>query len=285
MCPRKYLLILPYLFALNYMAGSDQNGPTAAHRQKDDPALQQALDELIRLASYTEAGLNYTEYSDRLLTAKASIDVALQHTTDTLAGLKIQLAVTYYVGAREAWERKIQVRSGSGDDYYDNLIHTFWEKGRKAASRAEKYAWSDHATRQQIDESDRAETAQEEAELAENDRREKAAENERAAKFQPKEPVTDVEKKRWVEAADRERKRRFAPEGTVYNLKPITVTTQHQKTTVAFGTELKLIKKNSDGTVHIEKGELQADVPGDDVTNDRDVLAAFRTLAATAQAP
>lgn len=76
----------------------------------------------------------------------------------------------------------------------------------------------------------------------------------------------------------RERTRRFAPEGTVYNLKPITV--RKPNAVIAPETELRLIRKNDNGTVHVQKDNLEADVPAEDVTNDRDWVSAYRTIHA-----
>ena len=42
------------------------------------------------------------------------------------------------------------------------------------------------------------------------------------------------------------------------------------------GTELKIISKNSDGTLHVQDGDLIADVPVSAVTSDLDVVAAVR---------
>ena len=79
MSHRKPLALL-VLLALTLGACSEHKDPTLP-QQKKDPALQAALDELTRLGSFTETGLNYTEYSDRLLTAKGNIDVTLQRTS------------------------------------------------------------------------------------------------------------------------------------------------------------------------------------------------------------
>ncbi len=70
--------------------------------REPDPALQKALDELIRLKSATEVGLTYSEYSDRLLTGKGNVDVALQHCSDDPAKSKIKAAMDYYIAARNA---------------------------------------------------------------------------------------------------------------------------------------------------------------------------------------
>ena len=70
--------------------------------------------------------------------------------------------------------------------------------------------------------------------------------------------------------------RRFAPEGTVYNVVRLTVGIEHGVAGIEPGTELKIISKNSDGSLHVQAGNLVADVVPYAVTNDLDVAAAVR---------
>jgi hypothetical protein len=51
-----------------------------------------------------------------------------------------------------------------------------------------------------------------------------------------------------------------------------------QTTRIPAETELVVVKKNSDGTVHVRWKIVEADVPADDLTNDRDWLLAYRNL-------
>lgn len=105
--------LLPIVVALALVACSDSKKETVRPRETD-PALQPALDELTRLSSYTETGLSYSEYSDRLLTTRANIDVALQRATDRPAKEQIERAIRYYVEARTAWKMKIDYELYSG---------------------------------------------------------------------------------------------------------------------------------------------------------------------------
>lgn len=92
--------------------------------------------------------------------------------------------------------------------------------------------------------------------------------------------LTEADKQRIAEAAESEHKRRFAPDGVVYNLKPIRIATKKLSTVIPAETELTLGKKNEDGTLHVKWNGLEADVPADDVTNDRDWLKAYHNLHA-----
>ena len=83
------------------------------------------------------------------------------------------------------------------------------------------------------------------------------------------------EKKRIAEEAEREKVRRFSPVGTAYNLKLITVPIPGGLASIWPGTELK-VTKNSDGTLHVQKGDLAVDVAPSAVTNDRDLAAELR---------
>src|ERR1051325_8068782 len=76
----------------------------ACSKQKERAALQTALDELTKLDSYTQTGVSYAQYSDRLVTARAHIDVALQRSTDPGAKAKIEAALQHYIQARDWWK-------------------------------------------------------------------------------------------------------------------------------------------------------------------------------------
>jgi hypothetical protein len=78
--------------------------------------------------------------------------------------------------------------------------------------------------------------------------------------------------------AEVERQRRFAPEGTVYNLKPVKLASGKQTVIASAESTLNVVRKNADGSVHVELNGAEADVPADDLTNDRDWLAAYRSL-------
>ena len=170
MSHRKPLALL-VLLALTLVACSEHKDPTLP-QQKKDPALQAALDELTRLGSFTETGLNYTEYSDRLLTAKGNIDVTLQRTSDEPAKAKIKEAVSCYVDARSEWMKKLDDKNYSGRG-----VQYFWKKATAATSLAAEYAFADQATRQQIDarELEKAKRQRDEENKAYDERR-KAAE-------------------------------------------------------------------------------------------------------------
>ena len=71
--------------------------------------------------------------------------------------------------------------------------------------------------------------------------------------------------------------RNLAPEGIVFNLKPISITSEDGVAGILAGTELKVTKRNPDGTLHVHSGDLVADVQPSDVTNDLDVVTAIRS--------
>ena len=114
--------------------------------KKKDTALETALDELKRLSSVTDTGLTYPQYCDRLLTAKANIEVALQHTEDRPARDKILEAVNHFVTARNFWKLDIDANRTSG-----NAVQECWTKGHSAADAAAEYAFAGAITRWQID--------------------------------------------------------------------------------------------------------------------------------------
>jgi hypothetical protein len=71
--------------------------------------------------------------------------------------------------------------------------------------------------------------------------------------------------------------RRLAPEGIVYNVVRLSVRIKGGLAGIEPGTELKIISKNADGSLHVQTGNLAADVPASAVTNDLDVVAAVRS--------
>lgn len=77
---------------------------------------------------------------------------------------------------------------------------------------------------------------------------------------------------------------RIAPEGTVFNLKAITVNLPDGVAGIEAGTELRVTGTNGDGTLHVQSGELSADLPPAAVTNDLDLVASIRANESQKQA-
>ena len=92
------------------------------------------------------------------------------------------------------------------------------------------------------------------------------------------EPKTAATRQRLAEAAEQERRRRFAPEGVLYNLKPLKIGPPNQRTVVEAESELMVVKRNEDGTIRVNWHGVEANVSAEDVTNDRDWLAAYHNL-------
>jgi hypothetical protein len=94
-----------------------------------------------------------------------------------------------------------------------------------------------------------------------------------------------AEEKRLEDAAEQERIRRFAPEGIVYNLLPMSVAIPDGLTTISAGTELKILKQNPDNTLHVRVRDLEWNVASATVTNDRDLVrqAVHSEIAAQAE--
>jgi len=240
-------------------------GACSKAKHKEDAGLQTALDELTKLDSYTQTGLDYVQYGDRLLTAKANIDVALQRTTDSRAKAKIEAALSYYIQARDWWKQSLDKGKRTT---FDTSVRHYWGEGSSAIARAKRYVLADEKTRREID----AEAEKEQKEAAARWEQEKKA----AAKELEQEEKRAKEAEQQRRAAERERARRFSPDGVVYNLRQVTVTLQGGLASISPGTELRVARKNADGTLRVQKDDLFADVQPSDVTNDRDVAADVR---------
>jgi hypothetical protein len=243
-------------------------GACSKAKQREDAGLQTALDELTKLDSYTQTGLDYVQYSDRLLTAKANIDVALQRTTDSRAKAKIEAALSYYIQARDSWKQSLDKSTRTS---FDTSVRHYWGEGSSAIARAKRYAVADEKTRREFD----AEDEKEQKEAAARWEQEKKAAAKRLEQEEKRAKETEPQR-RAAEAAERERARRFAPDGVVYNVRQVTVTLQAGLASIPPGTELRVTRKNADGTLRVQKDDLSADVQPSDVTNDRDAAAVVR---------
>jgi hypothetical protein len=247
-------------------------GGCSKAKHKEDAGLQTALDELTKLDSYTQTGLDYSQYSDRLLTAKGNVDVALQRTTDSRAKAKIEAALSYYIQARDSWKQSLDKGTRTGTDI---SVRHYWGEGSSAIARAKRYVVADEKTRRELDVQDE----KEQKEAAARWEQEKKA----AAKEEEKRAKEAEQQRRAAEQAEREHARRFAPEGIVYNLRQVSVTLQGGLASIPPGTELRVTQKNADGTLRVQKADLFADVQPSDVTNDRDVAAEVRARDAAEQ--
>jgi hypothetical protein len=92
------------------------------------------------------------------------------------------------------------------------------------------------------------------------------------------EPITAAASQRLAEAAEQEHRRRFAPEGVLYNLEPLKIGPPNHRTVVAAESALMLVKRNEDGTIRVNWHGVEANVSAEDVTNDRDWLALYHNL-------
>lgn len=90
---------------------------------------------------------------------------------------------------------------------------------------------------------------------------------------------TELEKKQQAEqerkkaAAETEYNRRYASEGTLYNLKPLTAFIPNGVTTIPPGSELEVIGKKPNGLLKLRCGELESEAALSLLTNDRDLAA------------
>jgi hypothetical protein len=123
----------------------------ACSKTHKDAALQAAVDELTRLESYTKTGLTYSEYSERVLTAKANIDVALKQTRDSAAKAKIEEAVNEYVHCRDFWKQSIDVETLTGRSTEDSSTPSCLEYAGTLSQTAAEYALGDKDHRRLMD--------------------------------------------------------------------------------------------------------------------------------------
>ncbi len=241
---------------------------------KRETPVQTALGELQLLGSDTETGLKHSEYLIRLRQAQHRISAALQTSKDAGAKARIEDALNFFVHAQGAWERE----SGRGSDV-PSEVKALWSEGRRATDNASTFALADPAKRTKIWQQELA--IVEAATQAEQAAKEQAAQDERTRQAQE----AEAEAQRWAaeqrhaaDRAEREKIRRFAPDGTVYSLIRISFATPEGVLSIAPGTELKVIGKLGGGMLQVTTGSLETQVPASAVTNDRDVAAALHRV-------
>jgi len=275
----------------------------ADEQAKESKAFQEAEQaatyELIRLRSAYQARATAADFSDRVVNAQVNINSSMTHVSDAEFRNIATRAVAAYAKVRENWELKIDfeekatkhpnfyAQNNQDADYYKSMEALYIVRAYDLTKLAESYV--------------NAKTAADRAQLLKNAvEADKIFENQWEKKSKAREKVladrkraqeeSDAEWKRendertrtsneeMAKQAEVERKRRFAPEGTVYNLKPVKLASGKQTVIASAESTLNVVRKNADGSVHVELNGAEADVPADDLTNDRDWLAAYRSL-------
>ena len=241
---------------------------------KKETPVQTALGELRRLDSEIHPALQYAEYSNRLAEAQRRIAVALQKSKDAGANARIEKAMNIYVEAQQAWHREKDTVPAAPAE-----VVACWEGARRATDGALEFTSADPAKRTKIWQQELA--VVEAAARAEQDAKEQAEQAERArqvAEAETRARRWAAEQRRAVEEAERERTRRFAPDGTVYSLTRISFTTGDSVESIAPGTELNVISRSERGTLRVKRGSLETEVAASAVTNDRDLAASLRPV-------
>ena len=240
---------------------------------KRETPVQTALNELRRLGSETEAGLKHSDYSNRLAGAQHRIAAALQKSKDAGAKARIQKALNIYLDAQRSWDRDAERKSSAPAQ-----VLASWNEARRVTEDAYGFAAADPAKRTEIWQQELA--VVEAARRAEQEAKEEVVRTETALQARDADAQAQrwaAEQKRADDEAERERARRFAPDGTVYVLTRLSFTTPEGVVSISPGTELKVISKTERGILHVNKGAMETRVPVSAVTNDRDLAAALRS--------
>ena len=236
------------------------------------------LRELQKLESNTNTGLNYEQYSDRLLTATAEVDVTLKEKSDPGFAVRVREIQGGYQKAREVWSKSIH---GDSDDR--GQLRQIWAKASEQLDRLGEYVNSSPARRAALDEEDQNAAEREKAAAIHDaelrDRERKTEEKAREAQRQQAEQEA-ARKRQEAEtaAAQAEHERRFSPEGTLFLLQPVTAHIKGGLTGLVPGTEVAVLRKNPDGTLHVKvkASGLETDLKPALATNDRDLAAGAR---------
>ena len=293
-------LIAAMLFSAAFSVSCSRH-PSAPVRAETafQEAGQAATYELIRLRSAYQARATAADFSDRVVNAQVNINSGMTHVSDAEFRNIATRAVAAYAKVRENWELRIDfekkatkqpnfyAQNKQDADYYKSMEALYIVRAYDLTKLAESYV--------------NAKTAADRAQLLKNAvEADKIFENQWEKESKAREKVLADRKRAHEESdaewkdendertrtfneemakqAEVERQRRFAPEGTVYNLKPVKLASGKQTVIASAESTLNVVRKNADGSVHVELNGAEADVPADDLTNDRDWLAAYRSL-------
>jgi hypothetical protein len=77
---------------------------------KQDPAVNEAIKALRKIEAATQVGVNFPQYNQLLIEAKAQVNEASAKLTDGELKRELNLAMEAYVDAGQVWNNKIQQR-------------------------------------------------------------------------------------------------------------------------------------------------------------------------------
>ena len=249
---------------------------TGNPQTKADTSLRTAIDELVRLDSYTAVGISYSEYSERLLTANGNIDVSLQHTPDTLAKQRISEAVRFYLEAREVWAENVKNKIQENSN-----VRLLWLKGEAATKQADRYLNGSEKVRSEM------EALEADQRQSEDNQREREVEAraaikageakealERKIQAQQRAQRESEQGATLARAAEREEQERqkeklleieneknnyLLLERHYFCLKRITIKHKDGILNIRQGADVVLVRKNADGTLRVGKNGVEGD--------------------------
>jgi hypothetical protein len=107
-------------------------------------AAQKALEQLKRVDSAIEGGLNYNQYSDMMVSLKVETDAALRSfvvysDNDSLFKTYVTAAMSDFLLARESWETSIKYSSVVSDTERSERLQKHWDSARDNIDKAERH--------------------------------------------------------------------------------------------------------------------------------------------------
>ncbi len=186
------------------MAGTwtSDAGSVRLHQQAAENE-QLVIKELRKLESNTRTGLSFAQYSDRLLTSTAEMDVALKDDPDQSFVKRVRRIQHIYREARDSWDEEIH--DGTNDQ---SLLPKIWAEASERLDRLEQYANAGSATRANLDAEDKHADEVRVAEIRRDIRAEthkEALEAERETKNREKRRTDDEKRDADEQAQDAQR--------------------------------------------------------------------------------
>ncbi len=97
---------------------------------KNNPAIENALKSLRKLAAATEVGINRQEYNRRVIDAKAEIEEFLPEINDSYIKSEIKDAITYHQLAVSYWSLYVSYPDQISESKFDEKIQGYWREAR-----------------------------------------------------------------------------------------------------------------------------------------------------------
>lgn len=264
-------------------------------QDKDIAKCKEALAEVRKLKSGTEAGITLFQYSDLTLKAKIKIDEVFHGSPNSEIKDAIYGALENHLEARNDWSRY----------GFNDFVQAYWLKANDKILMAERLIAADPEKYSELieEESLRIKMAEEEKQKVQKELDDAniaaanarlRAEAEQRAKEDALEKKYSAERRKAMELAFEEEKnaisarrladeakakederiefeRRYTPKGVVINLRPISFSFENGIKSIQPGLEFEVVGKAGEEKITVRRDGMETEANAALFTNDRDL--------------